>query len=138
MSGRAQFTEGAGTSQEYDRKESVTVIKLVIETTLCGCLVVGRESLTPVAGFPVLRQKRDGYRADCLEIMGLLREVRGQVIWQSLLSFALLGFTQPNRVCLTPMGDPVVCYINSDIQAYLVPCQMCHEPEPWPQWQRWT
>lgn len=123
----------------YDRKESVIVPKLIIKTTLCARLVplfssMGRESLTPGVGLPVLRQERVDNRADCLEMMGVLREVQGRMIWRSLLSFKLLGLPSP-AVYLTPMGDSGVCHTDSDIQAYLVPCQMCHEPEPWPQWQ---
>lgn len=92
-------TEGAGTSKEYSRKESVRVPKLVIKTTLCAHLValfssMGRESPTPGSGLPVLRQKQNGYRADCLE-MGLLREVQGRMTWQSLLYFPLFGLPSP-------------------------------------------
>lgn len=95
LSGCAQFTEGAGTSKEYSRKESVRVPKLVIKTTLHAHLVaMGRESPTPGSELPVLRQKQNGYRADCLE-MGLLREVQGRMTWQSLLYFSLFGLPSP-------------------------------------------
>lgn len=100
-SGCAQFTEGAGTAKDCGRKEPLMVPKLVIKTnTVCASgstlfSSMGREGLTSVAGSPVLREKRGGYRADCLELMGVLREVQGRMIWRSLLSFILLGLPSP-------------------------------------------